>query len=145
MKTLFVLVSLFFTAQAATIPNTIIINSSPEVFSGSQFSIEFSSSTNNKIDVWENYSKLKSLCGCESTGSPTSEPRQFRDDKPLWSDFGTPDVGACQINISAHKKELEKLKLDVVNSFDDNIKFAKLLYDREGTEPWSASKSCWSK
>ena len=141
MKTLFVLTSLFFTVQAATIPNTIIINSSPEVFSGSPFSIEFSSSTN----VWENYSKLKSICSCESTGSSTSEPRQFRNGKPLWSDLKTPDVGTCQINIPAHKKELEKLKLDVINSFDDNVKFAKILYDREGTKPWNASKSCWSK
>lgn len=95
-------------------------------------------------NLWQGYPELKKICGCESAGNPNSEPRQFESSTPLWSKKGTADVGACQISIPAHKTELQKLGLDVINSEADNVKYAKLLFDKNGTKDWLASKSCWN-
>ena len=99
--------------------------------------------------IWDNYPELKRVCSCESWWSPNGEPRQFREDGSiLWGQDKNGkiierDVGACQINTIAHSSELKRLKLDVVNSFTDNVVFARLLYDRAGLKPWEASKQCW--
>ena len=47
---------------------------------------------------------------------------------------GTTDTGICQIN-SVHDTELAKLSLDK-NKLEDNLEFAKILYEREGLKPW---------
>lgn len=54
------------------------------------------------------------------------------------------DTGIFQINRQIHAKELQSLHL---NPFDilDNIRFAKVLYEKSGLKPWEASKPCWSK
>lgn len=54
------------------------------------------------------------------------------------------DVGVMQINEYYHKDTADKLGLDI-HTLDGNIAYAKYLYDKEGTAPWSASQSCWSK
>jgi len=56
---------------------------------------------------------------------------------------GTTDGGIFQLN-SIHDEELTLLGL---NKFDpeDNIKFARILYDRSGLRPWNSSKDCWGK
>ena len=101
------------------------------------------------LGLWDNYLPLKRACSCESWWSPNGEPRQFNaNGSVLWGqDKGGKiikrDVGACQINIEAHAKELKRLNLDVVNSFDDNISFAKILYNKSGLKPWEPSKQCW--
>jgi hypothetical protein len=93
---------------------------------------------------------LERIAACESTGSVTGEPRQFLPDgSPLWgTDPKTRkpikrDVGILQINTWAHKDELAKLGLNVVDSEADNIKYGIMLYERSGTEPWIASEDCW--
>lgn len=58
---------------------------------------------------------------------------------------GSVDVGWAQINITIHIDEIARLGLDVINSEEDNKEFAMMLYEREGTQPWSASKSCWDR
>lgn len=52
------------------------------------------------------------------------------------------DSGLFQINKRYHLKQAEKLGLDI-DKLEHNIIYAKLLYDKEGLAPWSASKSCW--
>jgi len=66
-----------------------------------------------------------------------------RNGDPLWSE--TRDAGACQINIPIHNETAEKMGLDVVNSEQDNIAYAKYLYDKNGTRDWIASKACWKR
>ena len=105
-----------------------------------------------EINVWLGYSKLKKICACESAGGSDREPRQF-DEKgnPLWGydpKTGKPiknDVGMCQISLPYHLKETKRLGLDVINSFEDNVAFAKILWKREGDKPWRASEKCWKK
>lgn len=53
------------------------------------------------------------------------------------------DGGIFQINIT-HQKELDRQELDRYD-IEDNIKFARYLYDNGGLGHWKASKSCWSK
>jgi len=56
---------------------------------------------------------------------------------------GTTDGGIFQIN-TVHDKELALLELDKFDP-EDNIRFARILYDRSGLQPWSSSKHCWGK
>jgi len=56
----------------------------------------------------------------------------------------TKDYGLFQINLASHKETLEEMKLDH-NKLEDNIKYAKYLFDAQGTAPWFMSKHCWSQ
>ena len=53
------------------------------------------------------------------------------------------DVGVFQINKYYHSDRAESLGLDL-NTIEGNMAYARDLYNREGTQPWSASKKCWS-
>lgn len=52
------------------------------------------------------------------------------------------DTGVMQINARYHGAEAEKLGLDLTKLYD-NMAYARDLYKRQGTQPWSASASCW--
>ena len=54
------------------------------------------------------------------------------------------DTGVFQISRKYHHKHYTKLGLDMTD-YRDNIKFARILYDESGLQPWSASQHCWSK
>lgn len=54
------------------------------------------------------------------------------------------DVGICQINLTYHQAQAEKMGLDLLKE-EDNIKYANWLYEQSGTTPWNWSKSCWQK
>ncbi len=54
------------------------------------------------------------------------------------------DVGAFQLNVEAHAKELSATSTDIYQS-RGNVTFAKHLFDQSGTKPWAYSKKCWSK
>jgi len=53
------------------------------------------------------------------------------------------DFGIFQIN-HVHLKRLAELGLDRTN-VEDNITYARMLYDEQGTQPWYSSEHCWSK
>lgn len=105
--------------------------------------------------IWDKYSLLKRICATESNTGPNTDPEQFEHDgSPLWGWDVDPlhpgqyiqikrDVGACQINTKAHAEEIAALQLDVIHSFADNVNYAKILFDREGWKPWTASKYHW--
>lgn len=57
---------------------------------------------------------------------------------------GSHDNGLFQISDLYHGPRVRALGLDVGNPAD-NIRFARILYDESGLQPWSASKPCWSK
>lgn len=54
------------------------------------------------------------------------------------------DTGLMQINLGYHAKDARRLGLDVTN-IQDNIAYANHLKRHQGTQPWSASRHCWSK
>jgi len=54
------------------------------------------------------------------------------------------DLGVMQINKYYHEEDAQKLGLDL-NTFEGNMAFAKHLYDKYGTDPWSSSSDCWQK
>jgi hypothetical protein len=52
------------------------------------------------------------------------------------------DVGIMQINEHYHADVAKKLGLDLY-TMQGNVAYARYLYDKEGTAPWSSSESCW--
>lgn len=59
--------------------------------------------------------------------------------KYLWSK----DIGRWQINEYYHLEEAKALGIDIYTE-KGNAEFALLLYNKNSTNDWSASKSCWS-
>lgn len=71
--------------------------------------------------------------------------RQFEaDGTVLKSYYGTDDYGVFQINTKYHLETSKKLGYDIMD-IEGNIAYAKWLYEKQGTQPWNASKGCWSK
>jgi hypothetical protein len=54
------------------------------------------------------------------------------------------DVGLLQVNEYYHGQKAGDLGFDLT-TVDGNLAYAKYLYDKEGTKPWSASQKCWDK
>lgn len=54
------------------------------------------------------------------------------------------DGGIFQISKKYHGEEMNELGVDQYD-IQENIQFARKLYEREGLKPWNASKKCWSK
>ena len=54
------------------------------------------------------------------------------------------DRGVMQINLYYHEGTAVKLGLDLHN-IDDNVAYARYLYEKQGAKPWMSSSACWSK
>lgn len=54
------------------------------------------------------------------------------------------DRGVMQINLYFHQKTAEKMGLDL-HDIDDNVAYARYLYEKSGAKPWMSSSACWSK
>lgn len=54
------------------------------------------------------------------------------------------DTGVMQINTYYHGDTAQKLGLDLEN-LQDNMAYARYLYEKQGTQPWSASEPCWGR
>lgn len=84
--------------------------------------------------------RLQAIAYCES------QDRQFNSDGTLLRGIvDNDDTGVFQINRHFHP-----YKTAVNNGFDydttdGNIDFALDLYKSAGTEPWNASRSCWTQ
>jgi hypothetical protein len=70
--------------------------------------------------------------------------KQFDDKGQVVTGTITPDKGLFQISLPHHSKKLKELGLDP-DKLDDNVKYAKYLFDKSQTDSWRASKKCWSK
>ena len=51
----------------------------------------------------------------------------------------TEDRGLLQIHLPAHQKRAVSMGLDVVNSWEDNLRYGVLLYREQGVAPWVCS------
>ncbi|MDP2642059.1 MAG: hypothetical protein Q8P21_02090 [bacterium] len=54
------------------------------------------------------------------------------------------DRGVMQINVLYHAKTAERLGLDV-HDLNDNVAYARYLYEKQGAKPWMSSSACWAK
>lgn len=76
---------------------------------------------------------------CESTFRHT-----LADGSVLRGKVDNRDTGVMQINTYYHGERADELGLDLENLYD-NMAYARDLYERQGTQPWSASSPCWSR
>lgn len=54
------------------------------------------------------------------------------------------DIGIMQVNEHYHAATADKLGLDIY-TLQGNVAYARYLYEKQGTQPWSSSKPCWGK
>jgi hypothetical protein len=82
---------------------------------------------------------LVEIARCES------EFRQFDKNGNLVHGRANPaDVGVMQINEYYHADTARNMGLNI-RTVEGNVAFAKYLYSKYGSSPWSASQPCWSK
>lgn len=80
---------------------------------------------------------LMEIARCES------EFRQFDSNGQLIRGrVDKADVGVMQINERYHLETSKKLGFDI-HTIEGNVAYAKYLYSKSGSEPWSASQPCW--
>jgi hypothetical protein len=76
---------------------------------------------------------------CESTFRHT-----LADGSVLRGKVDARDTGVMQINTHYHGKTAQKLGLNL-ERLEDNLAYARYLYNQQGTQPWSASAPCWGQ
>lgn len=87
--------------------------------------------------------ELRRICSCESTGSPNNEPRHYDENgNVLRGRINPDDIGKCQINLFYHGERAADLDIDLFTE-EGNERFALLLYNEQGSQPWYWSRSCW--
>ncbi len=90
-------------------------------------------------DYFSDIPVMVNVAFCESSY------KQFNDDGTIMRGWATPaDVGVMQINEGYHGARAKAAGIDLY-TIEGNMKYARMLYNESGTQPWSASKPCWSK
>ncbi|MDQ3014505.1 MAG: hypothetical protein M3Q73_01425 [bacterium] len=64
--------------------------------------------------------------------------------KPLQGRVVPEDTGVMQVNKTYHAATAAKMGLNL-DKLDDNLAYGKYLYEKQGVQPWSASRPCWGK
>ena len=77
---------------------------------------------------------------CESNFNPGAINKNIDSSGKVWS----VDRSYWQINDYFHTDAMEALGLDIDNQWD-NLEYGFIILSKQGTKPWSASKSCWSQ
>ncbi len=88
-------------------------------------------------DYFSDIPVMAEVARCESTFRHT-----ISDGSVLVGRVDNRDTGVMQINTYYHLETAERLELDLWNIYD-NMAYARDLYERQGTQPWSASRPCW--
>ncbi|MCD5381011.1 MAG: hypothetical protein LR008_00360 [Candidatus Pacebacteria bacterium] len=76
---------------------------------------------------------------CESTFR-----HHLADGSVLQGRVDSDDTGVMQINKRYHESTAIALSLNLDDLYQ-NMEYARNLYERQGTQPWSASMPCWGK
>jgi hypothetical protein len=101
---------------------------------------EETSSTEDIVrDYFADIPVMIQVARCESTFRHT-----LADGTVLRGRVDDRDTGVMQINTYYHGETAEQLGLDLENLYD-NMAYARDLYERQGTQPWSASRPCWGR
>jgi hypothetical protein len=80
---------------------------------------------------------MASIAYCESTFRHT-----LADGSVLQGRVDSADTGVMQINKRYHNATAEDLGLNL-DDLEDNMAYARYLYENQGTQPWNASAPCW--
>jgi len=135
--------------RATTTRQEITINSASTTLASTsdsrldgQSGVEIVSSKQVESYVREQFSDepvLVEIARCESTF------RQYdTDGNILRGKVNKGDVGVMQINEKYHADEATKLGLNIYTA-EGNVAFARHLYEKFGSQPWSSSSKCWSE
>ncbi|MEK7609582.1 MAG: hypothetical protein AAB470_00480 [Patescibacteria group bacterium] len=141
---IFLVSSLYGSGQSDNHIKTINANKESEQATTTQIrSLETTNSTSTmKSYLHQEYAEmpiLVEIARCES------EFRQFDKNGKVVRGLANPaDVGLMQINEFYHADTARNMGLDI-HTVEGNVAFAKYLYGKYGSSPWSASASCWSK
>lgn len=73
-----------------------------------------------------------------------SRYRQYKNGEVLQGEQNSLDRGVMQINLYYHEKTAAELELDL-HDIDDNVAYARYLYEKQGVKPWMSSSPCWGK
>ena len=84
------------------------------------------------LEIFPEAPIMVEVARCESGLDPTADR----------ADLGV-DVGLFQIN-QVHLPALKRMDLDR-RDMEDNLTYARMLYDESGLGPWYMSRDCWSK
>ena len=96
--------------------------------------------TNTEKAVREYFSDIPvmiQVARCESAFRHTLE-----DGTVLRGKVDGRDTGVMQINSFYHSKAAAELGLNL-SDLEDNMAYARYLYETQGIQPWSAASSCW--
>ena len=74
---------------------------------------------------------------CESTFR-----HELADGSILQGRVDPADTGVMQINKRYHETTAIAMELNLDDLYD-NMAYARYLYEKQGTQPWSASMPCW--
>jgi hypothetical protein len=117
-----------------------IISTSTEIVSTSTIKAKTNSGLESKVKVYFSDAPImQKIAYCESRN------RQFSSDGSSLRGYVNPrDVGIFQVTEKYHLAESKKMGIDI-HTVDGNMKYARHLYKRQGTQPWSSSRPCWGK
>ncbi|MBI2086580.1 MAG: hypothetical protein HYT69_00150 [Candidatus Zambryskibacteria bacterium] len=73
-----------------------------------------------------------------------SRYRHYSKGDVLHGEKNSYDRGVMQINILYHQEDAQEMGLDL-HDLDDNVAYARYLYEKYGAKPWMSSSACWSK
>lgn len=88
-------------------------------------------------DYFQDIPVMIQVARCESTFRHTLE-----DGSVLVGRVDPADTGVMQINKRYHEDTAVSLGLNL-DDIHDNMAYARYLYEKQGTQPWSASSPCW--
>jgi hypothetical protein len=77
------------------------------------------------------------IARCESTFRHNLE-----DGSVLKGRVDPADTGVMQINKRYHEKTAAAMNLNL-DDINQNMEYARFLYETQGTQPWNASSPCW--
>lgn len=90
-------------------------------------------------EYFEDTPVLADIAWCES------RMRHFnKHGKILRGMVDSDDIGVMQINTRYHQETADKLDIDIY-SLQGNLEYAEYLYEKQGTQPWNASRRCWDR
>lgn len=138
---IFLMTSLYGSAKADTISTTTVIKSNEIVATTTIATSSLKTREDMEAYLKDEYSDtpiLIDIARCESTF------KQYHEDgRVVRGLIDSDDIGLMQINERYHGETAKKLGLDIYK-VDGNVEYAKYLYKKFGTQPWSASSKCWS-
>jgi hypothetical protein len=90
-------------------------------------------------DYFADIPVMTKIAYCESRN------RHLDKNSQILKGVSTPlDRGVMQINLHYHQATAAKMGLDL-HDLDDNVAYARYLYEKQGVKPWMASSKCWSR